>query len=82
MEARLATPADLTTGAEVYYVPLHAHGDVNHEAVERGVVYRVTARAVFVRYYTPFVYPFVYSPVLQEQAKATDADDLYIKVAE
>lgn len=40
----------MNTGDSVYYVPLHAAGDLQHPDVERGVVTSLGSLYVFVRF--------------------------------
>jgi len=59
---------DFKPGDKVIYIPGIAHGDLQHEACERGVVSSTNAVNVFVRYYR--------NGVLQATAESTSPEDL------
>jgi hypothetical protein len=44
------TPQDFKEGDRVAYIPGHAHGDIRHQDVERGVVSSTNDKFVFVRF--------------------------------
>jgi hypothetical protein len=58
---------DFKPGDQVVYVPNHAHGDIAHPDVERGVVTSINPYFVFVRYGN------------ETGAKATSPNDLRIE---
>jgi hypothetical protein len=57
-------------GDRIIYVPMHAHGDITHKDVERGVVVRQSeiSGTVFARFYR--------NGVLKEQAQGCNTSDL------
>ena len=42
---------DFGTGDPVAYIPMHAHGEIEHPDVEVGIVSSVTDKMVFVKYF-------------------------------
>jgi len=45
------TCEDFKRGDAVSYIPNHAHGDIQHKDVERGIVSTQNGQCVFVKYY-------------------------------
>ena len=58
----------MDVGARVRYVPMHAHGDLNHPDCEIGIVTSWNDEFVFVRYRG------------NEHSKATKPDDLTVQI--
>lgn len=46
----MKTTKDFKVGQAVRYVPVHAHGDANHENCENGIVTSINDEYVFVLY--------------------------------